>query len=452
MPFDVDLFVIGAGSGGVRAARLVAQGGFRVAQAEEFRYGGTCVIRGCVPKKLMVYGSEYGSALKEAEGFGWSVGETQFDWPTLRDAVAGTVDRLEGIYERNLGKAAVTLYRDRAVIKDHHTVHLTETGKDITAKKILVAVGGTPLRDAQIDPDGLGLTSDEVFSLDKRPDRIAIVGGGYIAIEFAHIFAGLGCDVTLLYRGERLLKAFDQDISVRVEKNIESAGIRLLKKTNPISLTADGEDRVVALDSGETLRLDQLMWAIGRRPKTDSLGLDQAGVELDRAGAIIVNDDYQTSTDSIFAVGDVTNRVNLTPVAIREGAAFAGTQFLEAPKRMNYHDIPKAVFSQPPVGTVGVSEEQCHAAGHSIDVYESEFRPLKNGIAGLEAGMYMKLIVEQGTEKVIGCHLVGPDAPEMVQLVAIAIKAGLTKDQFDDTCALHPTAAEELVTMASKRA
>ncbi|MGV6820429.1 MAG: glutathione-disulfide reductase [Parvularcula sp.] len=451
MAFDVDLFVIGAGSGGVRAARLVAQGGFRVAQAEEFRYGGTCVIRGCVPKKLMVNGSEYGSALKEAEGFGWSVGETRFDWATLRDAVAGTVDRLEGIYERNLGKADVTLHRDRAIVKDQHTVHLIGADRDLTAKKILIAVGGTPLRDERVDPDGVGITSDEVFSLEKRPDRIAIVGGGYIAIEFAHIFAGLGSDVTLIYRGERLLKAFDQDISDRVERNIESAGIRLLKRTNPVRVTADAEDRIVTLDTSETLRVDQLMWAIGRRPKTDGLGLEQAGVKIDRAGAIIVDDDYQTSTDSIFAVGDVTNRVNLTPVAIREGAAFAGTQFLNAPKRMNYHDIPKAVFSQPPVGTVGVSEEQCHAAGHLIDVYESEFRPLKNGIAGLETGMYMKLIVEQGTDKVIGCHLVGPDAPEMIQLVAIAVKAGLTKEQFDETCALHPTAAEELVTMASKR-
>ena len=451
MTYDVDLFVIGAGSGGVRAARLVAQGGFKVAQAEEFRFGGTCVIRGCVPKKLFVYGSEYGSAVREAAGFGWSVSEPAFDWATLRQNVAGVVDRLEGIYRTNLAKAGVETHQSRAIVKDPHTIHLVNGKQDITAGKILVAVGGTPRWDEAVDPQHIGITSDEVFSLTDFPRRITIVGGGYIAIEFAHIFAGLGSEVTLVYRGDTLVKAFDADVSRRVEDNIRTAGINLIKNDTIASLTEVGEDKIAVLGNGETIRADQVMWAIGRQPKTDGLGITELGVELNKNGSVKVNEDHQTNVPSIFAVGDVTDRVNLTPVAIREGASFANTQFLGKPKKMDYVDIPKAVFAQPPVGTVGMSEAECMAAGLVFDVYESEFRPLKNGIAGIETGMYMKLIVEQGSERVVGCHIVGPDAPEMIQLVGIAVKSKLTKTQFDDTCALHPSAAEELVTMATKR-
>ena len=451
MTYDFDLFVVGAGSGGVRAARMASQMGKNVAIAEQSRVGGTCVIRGCVPKKLMVYGSEFGAAIQHARSYGWQTGDVSFDWATLRDNVAAEVDRLNNVYRSILDRHEVTLFETRAVLKDSHTVHLVGENRDVTAEKILIAVGGTPSRDSSADPDHLGIVSDDIFHLDTFPKRLVVAGGGYIAVEFAHIFAGLGADVTLVYRGERLLKAFDRDISRRVEANLQAAGVTYIPDTVFASVRADGTEKHVQLINGQTLVADEVLWAIGRKPLTEGLGIERCGVELDRQGATIVDDEYRTSVPSIFAVGDVTNRVNLTPVAIREGTAFAKTQFGDDPTRMDYRDIPKAVFAQPPVGTVGMSEEESLEAGHAVDVYEADFRPMKGILAGSEERMYMKMIVDQGDNRVLGCHIVGPDAGEMIQLVGIAVKAGLTKEQFDQTCALHPTAAEELVTMSTKR-
>ncbi len=451
MAFDYDLFVLGGGSGGVRAARMSAQTGARVALAEQSKMGGTCVVRGCVPKKFMVYASEFADAFEHAKGFGWTVGAPDFSWDTLRDRVQAEVTRLSGIYQNIMDKNDVEVFHTRAIIKDPHTVHLVDEGRDITAERILIAVGGTPFRDEAIDPSGIGIVSDDVFHLPEQPKRIVIAGGGYIAIEFAHIFAGLGTEVTLVYRGERLLKAFDKEISERVEANLKAHGVRYISNTVFTSLTEENGEKVIELANGDTLRTDEVFWAIGRLPLTDGLGLEDAGVKLDGNRAVIVDEDYRTSVPSIFAIGDVTNRVNLTPVAIREGAAFASTQFAGVPKRMDYHFIPKAVFSQPPVGSVGPTEAHCVAMDHDIDVYEADFRPMKNVLADSDERMLMKLIVDRNNDRVVACHMVGADAPEMIQIAAIAVKAGLTKQQFDETCALHPTVAEELVTMSNKR-
>jgi glutathione reductase (NADPH) len=451
MSHDFDLFVIGAGSGGVRAARRAAQYGANVAIAEQSRLGGTCVIRGCVPKKLMVYGSEFKDTFEDAAGYGWTVGETSFDWATLRDNIASELDRIEGIYGRNLDNDGVTLFDSRAVIKDPHTVHIVGENRDVTAGKILIAVGGTPMRDDAADPDNLGIVSDDVFDLPELPKRLVVAGGGYIAIEFAHVFKRLGSDVTLVYRADRLLKAFDPDISSRVRRDLDPCGVRFIPDTVFTALRQSDDGIDVELINGEVLKADQVLWAIGRKPMTMNMGLDYVGVETDEKGAVQVDEDYRTNVPSIFAIGDATNRVNLTPVAIREGDAFASTQFGGTPKRMDYHFIPKAVFAQPPVGSVGPSEQECTEAGHEIDVYEADFRPMKNVLAGRDERMFIKLIVDRADDRVLGCHMVGEDAPELVQIVAIAIKAGLTKAQFDDTCALHPTVAEELVTMRSKR-
>ncbi len=452
MAYDFDLFVIGAGSGGVRAGRMASQYGAKVAMAEESRVGGTCVIRGCVPKKLMVYSSEYGEAIHHAAGYGWQTGEASFTWETLRDRVGAEVDRLNQIYHGILDRNDITFFDARAVIKDAHTVHLVGKGEDVTAEKILIATGGYPARDHTVDPDGIGIVSDDVFHLEKMPKRLIVAGGGYIAIEFAHIFAGLGSEVTLVYRGDRLLKSFDDDVSARVESDLKRRGIRYISKTVFAAMREQGDEKHVELTNGETLVADQILWAIGRKPKTEGMGLTQVGVELDRDGAIIVDDDYQTTAPSIFALGDVTNRVNLTPVAIREGAAFASTQFGGTPKRMDYGCIPKAVFAQPPVGTVGMSEREAVEAGHEVEIFETDFRPMQNVLAESDERMMMKLVVDKESDRVLGCHIVGHAAGEMIQIAAIAVKAGLTKQQFDETCALHPTSAEELVTISTGRA
>ena len=452
MAYDFDLFVIGAGSGGVRAGRMASQYGAKVAMAEESRVGGTCVIRGCVPKKLMVYSSEYGEAIHHAAGYGWQTGEASFTWETLRDRVGAEVDRLNQIYHGILDRNDITFFDARAVIKDAHTVHLVGKGEYVTAEKILIATGGYPARDHTVDPDGIGIVSDDVFHLEKMPKRLIVAGGGYIAIEFAHIFAGLGSEVTLVYRGDRLLKSFDDDVSARVESDLKRRGIRYISKTVFAAMREQGDEKHVELTNGETLVADQILWAIGRKPKTEGMGLTQVGVELDRDGAIIVDDDYQTTAPSIFALGDVTNRVNLTPVAIREGAAFASTQFGGTPKRMDYGCIPKAVFAQPPVGTVGMSEREAVEAGHEVEIFETDFRPMQNVLAESDERMMMKLVVDKESDRVLGCHIVGHAAGEMIQIAAIAVKAGLTKQQFDETCALHPTSAEELVTISTGRA
>ncbi|GGY49529.1 glutathione-disulfide reductase [Parvularcula lutaonensis] len=449
MAYDYDLFVIGAGSGGVRAARLAAQAGFKVACAEESKPGGTCVVRGCVPKKLFVYASEYGHMMEDAKGYGWTFPEApRHDWDTLRDNVQAEVERLSGIYSGILEKNGVDHIRSRAVLVDPHTIHIVEEDRQVTAEKILVAVGGRPIRDDGIPGAELGIVSDDAFLLPKLPKTAVIAGGGYIAVEFAYILAGLGVAVTLVYRGERVLRSFDTDLASYVEGNFERAGIRYVNNTVFTKIEEmDVGGRRVHLMNGDVLDTELVFWAIGRRPNTDSLGVDRVGVQVDRHGAIIVNEDSQSSVPSIFAVGDVTNRVNLTPVAIREAAAFVETQFKGNPRRMDYDFIPKAVFSQPPVASVGYTAAEARAAGYEVDVYKADFRAMRNILAQNPERCIMKLVVCKKTDKVLGCHIAGTEAGEMVQVAAIAVKAGVTKAQFDATCALHPTVAEELVTL-----
>lgn len=451
MAYDVDLFVIGAGSGGVRAANRAAQAGARVAIAEEGMVGGTCVLRGCVPKKLMMYASQFRNLFEDAKGYGWHVDQTDFTWPQLRDKMQTELARLSSLYISGLEGNDVQRYASRAVIKDPHTVHLVAENKDVSAERIMVAVGGHPFRDQQADPDNLGIVSDDVFHLENFPKSLVVAGGGYIGLEFAHIFARLGSEVTVVYRGKRLLKDFEQEISERVEKDLVEAGIRYIPETVFTRITEENGEKKVGLISGETLTADEVLWAIGRRPNTEGLGVERAGVKLGSLGEILVDENQQTNVSSIFAVGDVTNKVNLTPVAIREAMAFVSTQYRDIPKQMEYDFIPKAVFTQPPVATVGMAERDCLAAGLEIDVYETSFRPMRTAFAGDDTRFYAKMIVEKQTEKVLALHMVGEDSPEMVQLAAVAIRAGLTKEQFDDTCALHPTAAEELVTLTNKR-
>ena len=451
MPHDYDLFVIGAGSGGVRAARMSAQLGARVGIAEGSRVGGTCVIRGCVPKKFMVYASEFGHLIEDAKGYGWTTGERRFDWPTLRDAIAGELDRLEGIYQGILKRNDVDLIEAYASLAGPNEVRLA-SGRTVTAERILLAVGGQPTRDERIEGHELGLVSDDLFDLPRLPRSMVIAGGGYIAIEFAHVFAGLGVDVTLVYRGERLLRAFDEEVSERVEANLRGHGVTYVNQTvfTRIEGEAGGPKRV-HLKDGQVIEADEAVWAIGRRPSTDGLGLEAAGIKTDEGGAIPVDAHSRTRCPSVWAIGDVTNRINLTPVAIREGAAFARTEFGGVPTMMDYRFVPKAVFAQPPVGSVGYTEAELEEAGRACDVYETDFRPMRNVLADNPERYLIKLLVERETDMVLGCHMVGHEAPEVIQAVAVAVKAGITKAQLDATCALHPTASEELVTLTAKR-
>jgi glutathione reductase (NADPH) len=413
--------------------------------------GGTCVIRGCVPKKLMVYASEFGHAFEEARGFGWKAGEAHFDWKTLIANKDDEIDRLNGIYIRTLRNAGVDIFETRAVVKDPHTVHLVKEGRDVTAKTILVATGGAPWTDEAIPGHELAITSNEAFHLKNLPRHVVIAGGGYIAIEFACIFKGLGADVSLVYRGDTLLRLFDRDVSAQVRAELDKLGVKVLTGALFERIEAlGGEERRVHLSTGEKLDADLVFWAVGRRPATAGLGLEAAGVKLGKGGAVIVDEFSKSSADSIYAIGDVTDRVNLTPVAIREGAAFAETCFNNNPQKMDYAFIPQAVFAQPPVGVVGYTEKEAREKFGRVDIYRTEFRPMKATLSGSQQRMMMKLVVDAETGRVLGCHIVGEGAPEMIQCLAIAIKAGVTKRQFDDTCALHPTAAEELVTLRDK--
>lgn len=448
MAFDYDLFVIGAGSGGVRAARLAAQAGYKVACAEESKPGGTCVVRGCVPKKFFVFASEYGHMMEDAKGYGWAFPVApEHSWETLRENVQNEVNRLSGIYSNILERNGVDHIQSRAVLVDQHTVRIPDEDREVTAEKILIAAGGRPIKDTNIPGAELGIVSDDAFLLPQLPKRAVVAGGGYIAVEFAYIMAGLGVDVTLVYRGERILRGFDPDLASYVEGNFERAGIRYINSTVFTQIEEAGDAKRVHLKNGEVLDTDLVFWAIGRRPNTENLGLEAAGVELDAYGAIVVDADSKTTVRSIFAVGDVTNRVNLTPVAIREAAAFVDTQFKDKPRQMDYDFIAKAVFAQPPVASVGYTAEEARAAGFPVDVYKADFRAMQNVLANNPERMIMKLVVCKQTDKVLGCHIAGKDAGEMVQTAAIAVKAGVTKAQFDATCALHPTIAEELVTM-----
>ena len=448
--YDYDLFVIGGGSGGVRAARIAAQHGARVALAEEYRFGGTCVIRGCVPKKLLVYASRFRDEFEDAVGFGWSAVEPTFDWTTLIANKDKEIARLESIYLRNLENAGVTAFRSRAEVVDAHTIRLQNDDKTISADKILVATGGT----VNVDPDLPGvehvITSNEAFHLEKFPKKIVIAGGGYIAVEFAGIFAGLGAETTLIYRRDKILRGFDEELRDGLMEELERRGIRVITNQVFTSIEKTAHGLRGTISGGEVLEANQIMFAIGRKPNTAGLGLENAGVELGRSGEVVVNEHSQSTAPNIYAVGDVTDRVNLTPVAIREGHVFADTVFGNTPRSVGYDMIPTAVFSTPEIGTVGDPEHVAREKYGELDIYKSRFRPMKGTISGREERMLMKLIVAAADQRVVGCHILGPDAGEIVQMAAIAMRMGATKQNFDDTMALHPSAAEELVTMREK--
>ncbi|EAQ35696.1 glutathione reductase [Nitrobacter sp. Nb-311A] len=449
--FDVDLFVIGGGSGGVRAARIAAGHGARVMVAEEYRMGGTCVIRGCVPKKLLVYGSHIRHDIEDAVGFGWSIASATFDWPTLIANKDKEIARLEAVYSSTLEKAGVRVVKTRAIFEDAHTLRLT-TGETIRSKHVLIATGGAPNHGRAIPGIEHVMSSNEVFHLKELPKRIAIQGGGYIALEFACIFAGFGSDVTLIYRGDNILRGFDDDVRAHVRAELEKNGITILTGCTVERVDRHGDEFTSHLSKGSSVASDQVLFAIGRHPNVANLGLEKAGVAINpESGGIAVNGFSQTNVPHIYAIGDVTHRLNLTPVAIREGHAFADSVFGNKPTRVDHADIPTAVFSQPEVGTVGLTEAQARA-DHAVDIYKTTFRPLKATLSGRDTRILMKLVVDAATDRVLGCHIVGEGAAEMTQILGIAIKMKATKADFDATMALHPTAAEELVTMRTRTA
>jgi glutathione reductase (NADPH) len=450
--FDVDLFVIGGGSGGVRAARIAAGYGARVMVAEEYRMGGTCVIRGCVPKKLLVYASHIHHEIEDAAGFGWSIPSATFDWPTLIANKDKEIARLEGIYTSNVEKSGARVVKSRAVFEDPHTLRLA-TGEVVTAKYVLIATGGAPNHGQAIPGIEHVISSNEVFHLAKLPKRIVIQGGGYIALEFACIFSGFGSDVTLIYRGDNILRGFDEDVRAHVRAEMEKQGITILTGCTVNKVDKHGAEFTSHLSNGSSVGSDQVMFAIGRHPNVANLGLEKAGVAINPDnGGIAVDGFSQTSVPNIYAIGDVTHRINLTPVAIREGHAFADTVFGKRPVQVDYADIPTAVFSQPQVATVGLTEVQARAQFSHVDVYKTNFRPIKATMSGSQMRVLMKLIVDATTDRVVGCHIVGPEAAELIQVVGIAVKMKATKADFDATFALHPTAAEELVTMRTPTA
>ena len=445
--YDVDLFVIGGGSVGVRAARIAANYGARVMLAEEYRMGGTCVIRGCVPKKLFVYASHVHEEIKDAAGFGWNIPSATFDWATLVANKDKEIARLEAAYTGNAEKAGARVVKARAVFEDAHTLRLS-TGETVRPKYILIATGSTPSHGAAIPGIEHVISSDEIFHLPAFPKRIVIQGGGYIALECACIFAGLGADVTLVYRGDNILRGFDKDVRAHVRSEVEKAGITVLTGTTVSKVEKQREGFAAHLSGRSTIAADQVLFAIGRHPNVKGLGLEKAGVALNPAnGGIAVDAFSQTNVPHIYAVGDVTHRINLTPVAIREGHAFADTVFGKRPVRVDHAEISTAVFSQPQVGTVGLTEAEARAQFTHVDIYKTDFRPIKATLSGSQSRVLMKLIVDGTSDRVLGCHIVGPEAAEIVQAVAIAVKMKATKADFDATMALHPTSAEELVTM-----
>jgi glutathione reductase (NADPH) len=447
--YDFDFFVIGAGSGGTRASRIAASLGARVAVAEHHRAGGTCVIRGCVPKKLLVYASHFREDFEDAHGYGWTVGEASFSWQALIANKNEEIARLERVYENLIEKAGAKLLRGTARVVGPNAVELD--GKRITARYILVATGGWPFKPA-IPGVEHAITSNEAFELADLPERVLVVGGGYIAVEFAGIFRGLGSEVTLSYRGERILRGFDDDVRVHVQEEMAKKGVRFLLRSvvAGIERGADGTLTARFVDGVPPVQVDAVMYATGRLPSTRDLGLQEVGVELGENGEVIVDRFSASTVPSIYAVGDVTDRIALTPVAIKEGHAVALTLFGNQPTPVDHLDVPSAVFSQPPVGTVGVTEAEAKERFHTLEIYKSAFRPLKHTLSGRDERTMMKLIVDAASQRVVGVHIVGADAPEIVQGIGIAVKAGLTKAQFDATVGIHPTAAEELVTMRDK--
>jgi glutathione reductase (NADPH) len=450
--FDVDLFVIGGGSGGVRAARIAAGHGARVMVAEEYRMGGTCVIRGCVPKKLFVMGSHVQQEIEDAAGFGWTIPQANFDWPTLIANKDKEIARLEAAYTTNVEKSGAEIVKTRAVIEDPHTLRLAD-GKKVTARTILVATGGAPNHGAMIPGIEHVISSNEAFHLEALPRRILIQGGGYIALEFACIFAGFGSDVTVVYRGDNILRCFDEDVRTHLRAEMEKRGITILTGCTVTKIDKHGKDYTSHLSNGSSIASEQVMFAIGRHPNVGGLGLEKAGVAINpHNGGIAVDGWSKSSVPNIYAVGDVTHRFNLTPVAIREGHAFADTVFGKRPVQVDHASIPTAVFTQPEVGTVGLTETEARAQFSHVDIYKTSFRPIKATMSGRDTRILMKLVVDGLSDRMIGCHIVGDAAAEITQVVAIAIKMKASKADFDATVALHPTAAEELVTMRTPTA
>src|SRR3954471_20666995 len=444
--YDYNLFVIGAGSGGVRASRIAAGYGARVAVAEEYRVGGTCVIRGCVPKKLLVYGAHFAEDLEDAAMFGWDVPEKRFDWPTLRDNVLAEVTRIEGAYTETLTNHKVTVFPERAVLTGPNSVRLSG-GREVTADKILIATGAWPVMP-KIDGIEHAISSNEVFHLDKLPQKILIAGGGYIANEFAGVFYEFGSHVTLVNRTDVILRQYDQQIVDRLLQISLRKGIdfKFHSTIEKIERRDDGTLHVT-MTGCDDIEADQLLFAVGRTPNTAGLGLEQVGVEMGGKGQIKDDADNRTSVSSIFAVGDVTDRIQLTPVAIREAQAFADTFFGNTPTQVDYNCVPSAVFSHPPLAGVGMTEGQAREKLGQVKTYTSDFRAMKNVLAGRNERSLYKLVVDGSTERIVGIHMIGPDAPEILQAAAIAIKGKLKKSDFDATIALHPTMAEELVLM-----
>jgi len=455
MPYDYDLFTIGAGSGGVRCSRMSAARGAKVGIAEGRFLGGTCVNVGCVPKKLFVYAAHFRDEVEEAAGFGWTTSPPTFDWATLRENKDKEIERLNKIYQRLLEGSGADLHDGWARVVDAHTVEVTYADgstKKHTAKNILVATGGKPVRPTEPGTDRAWI-SDDVFYLDELPKRLMVVGGGYIALEMAGIFHGLGSAVTLVYRGPHPLRGFDDDVRTFLVDELRKKGLELYLNTNVLCLE-EGDDGAIAavLSHEETLEVDAVLYAIGRQPNTADLGLEDAGVELNDRGAVVIDEHFRTNVPSIWAIGDVTDRVQLTPVAIAEAMALTETLFGDGgPQTVDYADIPTAVFSIPPLATVGLTEAEARVKHGKVHVYTSEFRPLKHTLSGSSERMFMKMIVEPESDRVVGVHMVGADGPEIVQAVAVALKCGATKAQFDATIGLHPSSAEELVTMRTRR-
>jgi glutathione reductase (NADPH) len=450
--FDVDLFVIGGGSGGVRAARIAAGHGARVVIAEEYRMGGTCVIRGCVPKKLLVIGSHVRQEIEDAAGFGWTIPQASFDWPTLIANKDKEIARLEAAYTANVEKSGASIVKTRAVFEDPHTLRLA-TGEAVTARHVLIATGGAPNHGLAIPGIEHVISSNEVFHLPELPRRIVIQGGGYIALEFAGVFAGFGSDVTLVYRGENILRGFDDDVRSHLRAEMEKQGITILTGMTIDKVDRHGKEFTSHLSDGSSLASEQVMFAIGRHPNVANLGLEKAGVAINPGnGGIAVDSFSRSSVPNIYAIGDVTHRLNLTPVAIREGHTFADAVFGKHQIAVDHLDVPTAVFSQPEVGVVGLTEAQARAHFNNVDIYKAVFRPIKATMSGRDTRVLMKLVVDGTTDRMLGCHIVGDGAAEMIQVLGIAVKLKATKADFDATMALHPTAAEELVTMRTPTA
>ncbi len=442
--FDYDLFVIGGGSGGVRAARIASgEHGARVAMAEEYRMGGTCVIRGCVPKKLMVFAAGHGAAIDEAAAYGWQVEKGRFDWPAFRHRLDAELNRLESIYTRNAEAAGVTIYHQRAVLTDPHTVRLAD-GRCVTARHVLIATGGIPFIPAPFRDAG-AMTSNEIFLMDRLPGSVLVLGGGFIACEMAGILQGLGSQVTQMYRGAQILRGFDADVQEHVAAALVQQGIGLEVNTDLSGLERLGDGRFRATDTqGRTRDFDAVLFATGRSANTAGLGLEAAGVALDKGGAVIVDEWSQTNVPSVFAVGDVTGHIQLTPVAIREGHAFADTVFGGTPVRVDHADVASAVFTRPEAGTVGLTEDEARARGE-VEIFMASFRPMQTAFINAETKALFKLVVDKASRRVLGCHIVAPGAGELIQIAAVAVKMGATKDDFDRTMAVHPTMSEELV-------